>query len=153
EGRVPFLYRHDRVTTLAQNNNTVTQTYDIDGSALGDIEASVRYQLNRPTPGGMLYVAGLRIKSETGVGPYDVKRDTSGVAAQLATGSGFWGVQGSMSFLYPSDPVVLFANVSYLYNMDGKVDHTIGTVHVGDVDPGDAIGFGFGMGFALNPRF
>jgi hypothetical protein len=153
EGRVPFLYRHDRVTTLAQQSQTSTQTYDIDGSALGDIEGSIRYQLNDPKPGGMIYVAGLRLKSDTGLGPYDVKRDSHGVAQQLATGSGFWAAQGSLSFLYPSDPVVLFGNISYLYNASGDVNKDIGTVHVGQVNPGDAIGFGFGMGFALNPRF
>ena len=153
EARIPYVYRHDRITTLAQNNATVTQTYDLDGAEFGDLEASVRYQLNRPKPGGVIYVAGARIKSTTGRGPFDVKRDASGVATELATGSGFWGVQGSMSVLYPSDPVVLYANVSYLYNFDQDVNRDIGQTHVGDVDPGDSIGFGFGMGFALNPRF
>jgi hypothetical protein len=75
----------------------------------------------------------------------------------LATGSGFWGVQGSVSMLYPSDPVVLFANASYLYNISRDVNESYGTgantVTVGHVDPGDSIGLGFGFGFSLNPRF
>ena len=71
----------------------------------------------------------------------------------MATGSGFWGVQGSLSMLYPTDPAVLFANVSYLYNQGRDIDQTYGAVTVGQVDPGDSIGFGFGFGFALNPRF
>ena len=29
EGRVPYIYRSDRVTTLSQNNTTVTQTFEL----------------------------------------------------------------------------------------------------------------------------
>jgi hypothetical protein len=156
EGRVPFIYRSDRVTTLSQNNTTTTQTYELEGSAMGDIEVSARYQLNRGRNGSPLFVAGARIKSDTGRGPFDLARDEHGVSTELATGSGFWGVQGSVSMLYPSDPVVIFANASYLYNIPRDVDETYGTtdpVTVGNVDPGDSIGLGFGFGFALNPRF
>jgi opacity protein-like surface antigen len=55
--------------------------------------------------------------------------------------------------LYPTDPAVLFANVSYMYNIGDDIDQTFGPVTVGHVDPGDTIGFGFGFGFSVNPRF
>ncbi len=153
EGRVPYIYRSDRITTLSQNNAAATETYELDGGAMGDVELSARYQLNNPTPGGVIFVAGARIKSDTGVGAFEVDRDIDGVATELATGSGFWGVQGSVSMLYPTDPVVLFANASYLYNIAKDIDQTVGTTTIGHVDPGDSIGAGFGFGFALNPRF
>lgn len=153
EGRVPFIHRNDRVTTLSQNNNQTTQTFELNGSDLGDIEVSARYQLNRGRDGMPLFVAGARIKSDSGQGPFDLARDAQGVSTELATGSGFWGLQGSVSMLYPSDPVVLFANASYLYNVGRDIDQTFGTVTVGHVEPGDSIGAGFGFGFALNPRF
>jgi hypothetical protein len=153
EGRVPYIYRSDRVTTLSQNNNTVTQTFDLEGADLGDVEVSARYQLNRGRNGAPIFVAGARVKSDTGKGPFDVERDAAGVSTELATGSGFWGVQGSLSMLYPTDPAVLYGNVSYLYNIERDIDETFGTVTVGNVDPGDSIGFGFGFGFAINPRF
>jgi hypothetical protein len=153
EARAPFIYRSDRVTTLSQNNNQTTQTFELDGSNLGDVEVSARYQLNRGRNGMPLFVAGARIKSDTGQGPFDLDRDAQGVSTELATGSGFWGLQGSVSMLYPSDPVVLFANASYLYNIGRDIDQTFGTVTVGHVEPGDSIGAGFGFGFALNPRF
>ncbi len=92
------------------------------------------------------------MKSDTGLGPFDVERDQQGVSTELATGSGFWGVQGSLSFMYPSDPVVLYGNISYLYNMPRDIDQQIGQVFIGQVDPGDSIGLGFGFGFAVNPR-
>lgn len=153
EARAPFVYRSDRVTTLSQNNNQTTQTFELDGASMGDLEVSARYQLNTGRNGMPLFVAGARIKSDTGRGPFDLERDEFGVSTELATGSGFWGVQGSVSMLYPSDPVVLFANASYLYNIGRDVDETYGTVTVGHVEPGDSIGAGFGFGFALNPRF
>jgi TolA-binding protein len=153
EARVPYMYRNDRVTTLSQNNQTTTQTFNLEGSDLGDIEMSVRYQLNRGKNGTPLYVAGLRVKSDSGTGPFDVARDSQGVATQLATGSGFWAAQGSISVLYPTDPAVIYMNLSYLYNVGRDIDQTYGTVTVGHVKPGDSIGLGFGFGFALNPRF
>ncbi len=153
EARVPYVYRHDRVTTVSQSNNTVTQTFDLDGADLGDIEMSARYQLNSGRNGAPIFVAGARVKSDTGRGPFDLERDSFGVSTELATGSGFWGLQGSLSVLYPSDPVVIYGNLSYLYNAPRDIDRTIGQVTIGHVDPGDSIGFGFGFGFALNQRF
>jgi hypothetical protein len=153
EARVPYIYRSDRVTTLSQNSTQTTRTYQLNGGDVGDIEFSARYQLNEGRNGAPIWVACARVKSDTGRGPFDLARDDQGVATELATGSGFWGVQGGISVLYPSDPVVLFANASYLYNIDRDVDKTFGSVTVGHVDPGDSISGGFGFGFALNPRF
>jgi len=156
EARVPYVYRSDRVTTLSQNNNTTTETFNLSGDNLGDVEMSARYQLNDGEGGMPLFIAGMRVKSDTGVSPFDVERDEFGVSTELATGSGFWAVQGSLSVLYPTDPVVLFGSLSYSYNIGRDIDETFGTtnpVTVGHVDPGDSIGFGFGMGFSLNPRF
>jgi len=156
EGRVPFIYRSDRVTTLRQGGETTMQTFELDGAAMGDIELSARYQLNEPENGMPMFVAGARLKSDTGVSPFELARDEFGVSTELATGSGFWGVQGSLSVLYPTDPVVLFGNISYLYNIPRDVDQTYASanpVTIGRVDPGDSIGFGFGFGFSVNPRF
>ncbi len=153
EGRVPYVYRHDRVTTTSQGSSTTTQTYELDGSDIGDVEVSARYQLTQGRNGSPIVIAGARVKSNTGLGPFETERDPQGVATELATGSGFWGVQGSLSVAYPTDPVVLFGNLSYMYNIGDDIDQTFGPVTVGHVDPGDTIGFGFGFGFSVNPRF
>lgn len=153
EARVPYVYRHDRVTTVAQQSTSTTRTFELEGSDIGDVEVSARYQLNRGRNGAPIFVVGGRVKSNTGLSPFDLERDQFGVSTELATGSGFWGVQGSLSMLYPSDPVVLFGNISYLYNIADDVNADVGTAHIGRVDPGDSIGVGFGFGFALNPRF
>jgi hypothetical protein len=153
EVRVPYIYRSDRVTTLAQQSTTTMQTFELNGGDIGDVEMSARYQLNRGANGAPIFVAGMRVKSDSGLGPFDLERDASGVSTELATGSGFWAVQGSVSMLYPSDPAVIFANLSYNHNIAREIGQTLGTVTIGEVDPGDSISMGFGFGFALNNRF
>lgn len=153
EARVPYIHRNDRVTTLSQNSTQTTRTFELNGADIGDVEVSARYQLNSGRNGTPMFVASARVKSDTGRGPFEVDRDEQGVATELASGSGFWGVQGGVSVLYPSDPVVLFGSLSYLYNIERDVNRPFGNVTVGRVDPGDSISGGFGFGFALNPRF
>lgn len=153
EARVPYVYRDDRVTTLAQRDETITRTFHLDGQDIGDVELAARYQINRGANGWPVLIAGLRYKSDTGTSPFEVARDSAGVATELATGSGFWGLEGSLNFLYPTDPIVLFGGVSYLSHQPKHIDRVIGDVLVRKVDPGDSLSLNAGFGFALNPRF
>ena len=154
EARAPYVYRHDRITTVAAADRAVTRTMELDASDLGDIEVSGRYQLNSGDTGWPIFVAGLRVKSDTGVGPYDVDFDEFAVAKGLATGSGFWASELGLTMLYPSDPAVIYGGVSYLHNFAGKVDKAVGNnIFVGKVDPGDGINASIGFGLALNPKF
>jgi hypothetical protein len=153
EARVPYIYRKDRITILAQRDSTITRTSELEGNNIGDIEAAVRYQINAAKPGEPVFIAGLRVKSDTGLGPFDINRDEFGVAQDLATGSGFWSVSPSISMLLPSDPVVIFAGLTYGHNIARTIDKAIGGALIGEVDPGDSIGATMGFGFALNPRF
>jgi hypothetical protein len=90
----------------------------------------------------------LRVKTRTGTDPFSVNTDPlSGLQSELPTGSGFWGVQPSITAIYPSDPAVFFGNLSYLRNFERDVGATFGKIK-----PGDAIGFTMGMGLALNDK-
>lgn len=153
EGRVPLVARYDTITTVQQRDQAVTRTIALEGKGLGDVEGAIRYQVNAGAGGRPVYVAALRVKSDTGEGPFDIERDEFGVATRLATGSGFWGVEPSLSMLFASDPAVIFANVSYFAHLPRDVNVTEGDVTVGRVDPGDSIGAAIGFGFALNPKF
>ncbi len=153
EGRLPWVYRSDRVTTLVAAGGSATQTSELTGSGIGDAEVSARYQLNNGASGLPIFVASARYKADTGVGSFDVARDNAGVATELATGSGFWGVQGGVSMLYATDPAVIFASASYLYNAPRDIGKQVGSANIGEVDPGDSVSFGLGFGFALNDRF
>lgn len=153
EARVPYVYRHDRVTTLAQRDESITRTTTLEAQDIGDIEFAARYQISRGLPGKPIFVANARVKPPTGKSPYDVGYDQFGIADGLATGSGFWGAELGVTMLYPTDPAVIFAGLSYIYNIPRDINKTIGEVDVGRVDPGDSIGANIGFGLALNPRF
>lgn len=153
EGRVPLLHRKDRIQVVQQREEQITREIELAETGVGDAELSLRYQLNTPKPQGPIWVAGLRVKSDTGTSPFEVPFDEFGVATGLATGSGFWGVQPSLSFLLPSDPVVIYGGAGYLWNIDRDIDRQVGDTFVGNVDPGDAVNASIGFGFALNPRF
>lgn len=153
EIRAPYVWRNDTITTVQQRDEAVTRTIDLSGDGIGDVEAALRYQINGGERGRPIFIAGLRVKSDTGEGPFDIDRDEFGIATRLATGSGFWGVEPSLSFLYPSDPAVIFGSLSYFAHLPRTINKTEGEVTIGKVDPGDAIGLAIGFGFSLNPRF
>ncbi len=154
EARMPVLARRDRIQVAQLRNEGIVREIKLNGYDIGDAEIGVRYQLNRPTgPEDPIYVASLKLKSNTGRGPFDIEFDSFGVATGLATGSGFWALQPGVSFLMPSDPGVLYGGMSYLWHIPRTLNKTISGALVGRVDPGDAIAANLGFGFALNPRF
>lgn len=148
--RVPFIARRDRLTRQEVGSST-DQTNTLKLNGLGDVDFGLHYQLNRGNEGWPFFVANIRAQSDTGDGPYDVDPED-----EAPTGSGFWGVEPSLTVIYPSDPAVLFANVGYVHNFASSVDQTFssgsGAVRVERVDPGDSIRASFGVGFALNER-
>ncbi len=154
EARMPALARHDRFQVVQQRDQGIVRQFSLHDYAVGDAEVALRYQINEAKgPDRAIYVANLRLKSNTGRGPFDIGYDEFGIATGLATGSGFWGLQGGVSFLLPSDPVVIYGGTSYLWHIPADVDKVVGGALIGRVDPGDAIAANLGFGFALNPRF
>lgn len=153
ELRVPYMYRDDNTTNTVVNSNNVQSTTSLTDHGLGDIEGALHWQINDGTGAWPVFVANFRAKSTTGRGPFDVDRNAAGVEEELATGSGFWGFEPSLTVIAPSDPAVFFANIGYLWNVKRDVDEQITpTRRVSEVDPGDAIRIGVGMGLALNEK-
>jgi LysM repeat protein len=152
DGRVALVDREDSVTGVAIDDRTALSS-DLSGRGLGDVEAGVHYQL---TDGqGFPYtILNLRAKAPTGVGPFEVDTDpASGLDINLATGSGFWTLEPSVTFILPTDPAVIFANVGYQANLTDYPDRRQGDVIVREFRPGDAVRVGLGLGLAVNDRF
>lgn len=156
--KVPYVYREQRVRRRDILLGTAMERItDSDGYGLGDVEFSLHYQLNTADRGRPFYIANLKVKTRTGKDPFEVDRrpivdsETGERIGELfeeqPTGSGFWGVQPSVTMIYPTDPAVLFGNISYLWN----VERDVGSGY-GRVDPGDVVGAGLGMGISLNNR-
>lgn len=152
EAKIPYVYRDDRLTFLIPQASApdVQREESLSGDGLGDIEVAAHYQITRSSP---FLVGNVRFKTTTGDGPFDIDRDDDGLELELPTGSGFYTVEPSLTLIYPTDPAVLFASLSYQWSIPDDVNMQIGDVTVRDVDPGDTIGVSFGMGFAVNDDF
>lgn len=127
------------------------QIFNTTGSDIGDLEFTARYQLNSGLDGWPILVGNFITTIPTGKSPFDIEFvQVAGIPAavfptELATGSGFYSLQPSITALYPSDPVVFFGNLSYSFNLE--TEENIGTFNFGDT-----IGGSFGMGVSMNDR-
>ncbi|HVL09028.1 MAG TPA: acetate kinase [Burkholderiaceae bacterium] len=167
EARIPYVYTSSSTVSREPFIGTAGErTFDARGHALGDAEVTVRYQINDGGIDKAYYVGWLRFKSRTGKDPFEVETDCvtrcvgnttgTGLPLSMPTGSGFYAIQPGLTWLYPSDPVVFFGSVSYLYNFKRNgVSRTVlngEKEFIGSVAPGGIIGFNFGMGLALNDK-
>lgn len=168
EARIPYVYRSDSTVSRELFTGTaVERVFDTSGRKLGDVELAARYQLNDGGADKSYYVAGLRFKSRTGRDPFSVVTDCvrrcvgenatgTGLPLDLPTGSGFYSLQPSLTWLFPSDPAVFFGSISYLHSFKR---HDVSRLlrdglrePLGTVEPGKIFGVNFGIGLALNEK-
>ena len=149
EVRVPYLYREDSITQRPIATPSQADTIStFSGSSLGDVETTGRFQINQGGPDKPYFIGFTRFKSVSGRGPFEVPRDpVTGVQTELPTGSGFYIFQPGFTFLFPSDPVVMFGSISFIYNMPRDVGGQIG-----HVDPGSGGNANLGLGVSLNEK-
>lgn len=166
EVRVPYVYQtNDTVARQIFTGAAADSVISSNGSGIGDVEMTLRYQFNQGGPDKFYYVGWLRLKTATGKSPFDVVTDCvtrcianttgTGLPLQQPTGSGFLAIQPGLTWLYPSDPVVFFGNFSYLHSFGKNESLTLvnGVQEaLGNVQPGDIWGFNIGMGLALNEK-
>ncbi|XYJ12302.1 hypothetical protein ACSUZJ_10045 [Telluria sp. B2] len=168
EAKLPYVYRSDATVSREVFTGTaVERAFETSGHAVGDVELAARYQLNDGGVDKPFFIGGLRFKSRTGKDPFEVITDCtrrcigenvtgSGLPLELPTGSGFYSLQPSLTWLFPSDPAVFFGSFSYLHNFKrSNVERTVlggEKEPLGEVAPGGVFGFNFGMGLALNDK-
>jgi len=158
-----YLWRNDSTRTRQFLTDSVREeVVTADGNDFGDVEFGLRYQF--PRRGDWPFLTGnLRVKTTTGTDPFELTTQSTiagepSAPRELATGSGFWSVSPSVTFVYPSDPVVFFGNLGYLWTQEDDKGGRDSLCQAGDppcfgnVDPGNAVRFNFGMGFSLNDR-
>jgi hypothetical protein len=153
EVKVPYIYRDDEISFIIPQIDPDTElSQDADGHGIGDVEFGLHYQINSGLDDWPIFVGNLRYKSPSGKGPFDVDRGANGLETELATGSGFHGIEPSVTILYPNDPAVLFANFGYFFHLPDDVDKTFNDQTIGKVDPGDAFRMSFGFAYSINER-
>lgn len=155
--RLPYVYRNDAsilapIQGSTPNDPAATINSSSDGSGIGDLEISARYQLTKGRAGWPFLIANIQAVLPTGTSPFDVRRDALGRQLRAATGAGFYGISPSVTAILPSDPVVLFGTVGYTFNLPDDVNTQIPPVMIERVDPGDAVSFSAGIGVAFNQR-
>lgn len=167
EARIPYIYRSDStVSREVGTGSSADSVFEASGRAIGDIELGARYQLNDGGADKPYYIGTLRFKTRTGRDPFDVPTDCAqrcvsnttgtGLQLELPTGSGFYSLQPGLTWLFPSDPAVFFGSFTYLHNFKrSNVSREVlggESEFLGTIQPGDIIGFNFGMGLALNEK-
>jgi hypothetical protein len=155
--RVPFVHRSDNsvIAPIAgSTNNDPAATVDnsVQGTGIGDVEVTARYQVLDGRRGTPYLIANLQGVFPTGSDPFAVTRDSLGRARRAATGAGFYGIAPSLTAILPSDPVVLFGTLGYTFNLAKHVNTQIPPVIIDYVDPGDAISGSAGIGISFNQR-
>ena len=150
---VPFIHRTDqrRGDDISVSDGMAGPGFvrDLEASGLGDVSLGLHYQLNQGKRWPYL-IANLRAKAPTGTGPLNVAFDEDGNPTEAATGSGYWSVEPSISVIKRLDPVALFANVGYQWNLEDDLDTTLRGLTYQSVDPGDAVRTSMGLGLAPN---
>jgi hypothetical protein len=167
EARAPYLYTTvDTVSREILTGSAQDNVFQADGHGLGDIDATLRYQINRGDYNKPFWISWLRYRWRTGKDPFEVVTDCvtrcvgnttgTGLPLEMPTGSGFNSAQAGLTWLYASDPAVFFGGVSYLHNFPREnVSRTLllGEREVlGEIAPGGIFGFNVGMGLALNEK-
>ena len=145
---VPYIYRRDTLTDGAGTADA--NDVDTDGHGLGDVQFGVSYQ---PVIGdGSLPDIILRSRASfpTGKDAFDIDTEDidSSAGAQTVleeapTGSGFYALENTATFVWTADPVVFFAGGGYTINFEAEKNGQ-------DIDPGDTIQFFGGINVALN---
>ena len=146
---------------LAPTNSDALRGSNINakGYGFGDLRLGVRYQLNAGDRSTPIFVGGLSLRMPTGKSPYETDRRSAEqqfLEKELPTGSGFYGLSGTVSFVYPNEPGVLFGNVRYTWNIESPVNETqpgsVPETTYGKIDPGDVVGGSMGLGLSINDR-
>jgi hypothetical protein len=143
---VPYGYE------LIRTVDATGQQTSASNFGLGDISAGIARQLTSEHGRVPDLLANVRFKSTTGADAFTL------TSSEVALGTGFNSIAGSLTAAKSSDPVVFFGNLGYNYNM--PANHTVsandptnpGATTIGHFTPGGAVEFQLGSILALNPE-
>lgn len=146
--KIPYSFRKNEFNI---GSGSSSENKDVSDSGIGDIEGSLLWQLASEKGARPDIIANIRVKSDTGKDPFGLATTSiQGIPVpedELPNGSGFWGVEPSFTFVYTTDPAVVFFNLGYFWHIERDIDG------YGEVDPSDSFNFSVGSSFALNDKF
>ncbi len=160
---VPIVYRESTYSSGgAGGAGPVTSDATVTRDpTIGDVNVGVAYKFLDESENLPDAVVTLRVKAPTGKDPYGIKlvedptNNNLSVPESLPTGNGVWAITPGISLVKTFDPAVLFASMSYTYNMQDSfsdISPQVNSKVKGDVKLGDSWQIGGGIAFALNER-
>lgn len=163
EANIPYLYRTSRfVSGGAGGASTSVSEVTKSSKGMGDVSVAGYYQLVKESARWPDLVASLRVRAPTGRDPFGLKliaadenNNNLNIPEDLPTGSGLWTATASISALRTYDPVILFGNFGYTYNLPQKFDDispVVGQVQPAKVKLGNPFQLSGGLAIALNDR-
>ena len=130
--KVPYVYNTGNTISLIPVGTTAELlSVNATGTGIGDIQFGTSYQFNSGENGWPIFVGNLLFKTATGISPFDVPIITvndpngnflEGQPKKLATGTGFFAAEPSLTVLLPTAPGVLFANLQDIHNLGRTVN-------------------------------
>jgi hypothetical protein len=139
-------YGYEQVRTVTADNKETSQ----HAHGLGDVQVSLSRQIAKEHGAIPDLLANVSFKTRTGKDPFALGNN------EIALGTGFYDVQGRITAVKSSDPMILFGSLSYAYNIPaGKLipdPQNVGQQILAHFEPGDTSGFQLGAALAVNPE-
>jgi len=148
--RVPYVYRNDTETTGVGTGDALERS--TDGNGLGDISLTLSYQALTAKGGRPATIFRVQGEFPTGKSAFEIDRvapsedSPERILVEAPTGSGFYTISPGVTFVWPIDPVVLFAGGAFNYTFSREFDE------FGLVEPGHGFEFFTGMNMSINER-
>ena len=139
-------YGYEQVRTVTADNRETSQR----ALGLGDVQVSLSRQIAKEHRAIPDLLANVSFKTKTGKDPFALGNN------EIALGTGFYDIQGRITAVKSSDPMILFGSLSYAYNVPaGKMvpdPQNVGQQMLAHFEPGDTSGFQLGAALAVNPE-
>ncbi len=163
EATVPYVYRDTRfVSGGAGGASTEVSEVQLSSSGIGDASVAAYFQVVKESQRWPDIVTSLRVRGPSGRHPFGLKliqadgdNNNLNVPENLPTGTGIWSVTGNVSALRTYDPVILFGNLGYTWNIEEEFDDispVLDQVSPASVSLGNVIQVSGGLAIALNDR-
>jgi hypothetical protein len=128
---LPFAYAQQELSFADSSTSK-------DKTGIGDATAGLNFEIFRESARWPEILTVVRVKAPTGDLPQ---------AVGLSLGAGHWAGAVGLQFIKTADPVVLFWGFQYTHEFAARHFFNDATYNI---QPGETIGYNFGLGFAVN---
>lgn len=150
DARLPFVYRNDTETTGIGTGDA--QERSISGHGIGDAALTLSWQPWAARGWRPATILRTQVEFPTGKSAFEIERiapeenSPERILTEAPRGSGFYTVSPGATFVWPMDPVVMFAGANFNYTFKRSFDE------FGLVEPGHGFEFFAGMNMSINER-